>query len=77
MVSPASKDGFSIVPDALVQGATQLAERHAELAARWLGAVGFAPPRPLNVPAAFLLELAAVLQVGEWERQGVVAYSQS
>jgi hypothetical protein len=48
-----------------------LAERHAGLAADWLESAGY-PRGQLNVPAAFLLELAAVLQLGEWERQNVL-----
>jgi hypothetical protein len=64
-------DGSSVAPDVLVQAVTQLAERQADRTADWLESAGH-PPGPLNVPAAFLLELAAVLQLGEWERQNVL-----
>jgi hypothetical protein len=44
------------------------------LTANWLDTNGYAAPCSVNVPAAFLLELAAFLQIGEWERQGLTAY---
>jgi hypothetical protein len=68
-----SQDGM-VAPPALVDGLSLLADRHAVLTANWLSAIGYSAPRTLNVPAAFLLELAAVLQLGEWERQGLTAY---
>jgi hypothetical protein len=71
MVQLSSTDEFSVAPDALVQAVTLLAERHAALTAAWLESAG-RRPGPLNVPAAFLLELAAVLQLGEWERLNVL-----
>ena len=72
MVALESADVLSFAPDALVQAVTQLAERQADLTADWLESAGYPPYGPLNVPAAFLLELAAVLQLGEWERQNVL-----
>jgi hypothetical protein len=73
MVALNSKDGSSVAPDALVQAVAQLAERHAGLTANWLRSAGFSTG-PLRIPAAFLLELAAVLQLGEWERSGVLKH---
>lgn len=73
MVSFTSMDGIAFAEDALVQAVSQLAERQAELTARWLSSVGFCG-KSLNVPAAFLMELAAVLQLREWERQGVLKH---
>src|SRR5690349_18940162 len=69
MVQQFSTDEFSVAPDALVQAVQQLAERHAVLTAAWLESIG-RQPGLLKVPEAFLLELAAVLQLQEWKRQG-------
>lgn len=69
MVSFDSMDGIAFAEDALVQAVSGHAERQAELTARWLSSVGYCG-KSLNVPAAFLMELAAVLQVQQWERQG-------
>ena len=66
-------DEFSIAPTALEDAVAQLAERQADRTADWLQSVGV-PPGPLKVPAAFLLELAAVLQLGEWEQRNVLAH---
>jgi len=48
---------------------TRRAEFHAEVVGRYLTQVVATTAR--RFPAAFLLELGAVLQIGLWERQGV------
>jgi hypothetical protein len=57
-------------PNSLVQGLTLLAERHAHMTADWLESNGFSAGS-YSAPASFLFELAAVLQLGAWERQGI------
>jgi hypothetical protein len=74
MAGLVSTDGSFNAPCALEEAIAGLADRHADLTTKWLGANGYKVPRTLNVPAAFLLELAAVLQIGEWERQGLTAH---
>lgn len=66
----APKDGILSAPVALIHGMLLLAERQAELTALWLDAVGHPASKPLGVPPAFLLELGAVLQIGQWELTG-------
>ena len=74
MVAVSFQDGNSVVPDALVRAVVELADRQAEMTAKWLKAGSHHPNQPLNYPAAFLLELAALLQLGEWERQNVLEH---
>jgi hypothetical protein len=40
----------------------------------FLDATGLFPDRTIGLPAAFLLKLSAVLQLGMWERQGLREY---
>ena len=47
------------------------AARQADLTAATLDATCLFPEKPASLPAAFLLELGAVLELGMWERQGV------
>ena len=71
MVAIALKEGSPGIPDVLLQAVARTAERHAELTAAYLDATGLFPKRPVFLPAPFLLELDAVLQLGMWERLGL------
>jgi len=68
---PSTLDGPAPAPEPLVEATLKLAERHAELTHQWLCSIGYSPAGRVNVPVAFLFELAALLQIGEWERHGV------
>jgi hypothetical protein len=67
MVTQVSRDGL---PSAFIEAAERFAVGQAELTSAWFDACGFAPGT-IRAPAAFLLELGAVLQLGEWELAGV------
>lgn len=69
MVAIETCEGPLQVPDALVRAATVRAERQAELVAAYLDSTELFRSRSPSLPAAFLLELAAVLELGTWERQ--------
>jgi hypothetical protein len=62
------------LPDALVRSVTRQAERNAEAVSALLNNSGNLPVCPNGnrsaLPRGFLLELAAVMQVGLWEQQG-------
>lgn len=62
-----SNGGRSVLPASLIAHA----ERSAELTAATLDATGLFPKRPILLPANFLLEFAAVLQLGIWEERGL------
>lgn len=61
-------------PDRAVEAITAHAVTQAELAAQVLQAAGVAGAKPVGMPRSFLLELGAVLELGVWERQGLVGY---
>jgi hypothetical protein len=69
MVKLATRDGPLQVPDATVRAVARHAERQADLTAAYLDATGLFNGKPVQLPAAFLPELAAVLELGLWERQ--------
>jgi hypothetical protein len=60
-----------LIPDAFLRAVIRLAERQADLTADWLESMGV-PHGPLKIPQAFIFELAAVLQIGQWEQQGLL-----
>jgi len=74
MVTSAISDGPLRLPDALVQAATRNAERQADLTGTYLRALGLGKSGEVRLPAAALLELAAVLELGVWERRGLRAH---
>lgn len=55
--------------DAMVRAVIVHAERQADLTAAYLDVIGALKSKPARFPAAFLLELAAVLELGLWERR--------
>lgn len=72
MVTSSTNDGP--LSDSTIQALTRHAERQADLTAAYLNATGVFQSKPARLPAAFLLELAAVLELGLWERQGIRPY---
>ncbi len=69
-----TSDGSLVVPDCQIRAVVRHAERQADLTAATLDAMGLLATKPVTFPAAFLLELAAVLELGMWERQGLRPY---
>jgi hypothetical protein len=55
----------------MVRAITRHAEREADLTAAFLRATGLYQSEPPKLPAAFLLELGAMLELGFWEREGL------
>ena len=67
-----TSEGPFEIPDATkIRAVARHGERQADLTAAYLEATGIFKSKPIYLPAAFLLELAAVLELGMWERQGV------
>lgn len=64
-------EGLLVVSDQEIRAVVRHAKRAAELTAAALDATGLFPEKPISLPAAFLLEFAAVLELGLWERQGL------
>jgi hypothetical protein len=62
------------ISDHQIQAVIRNAQRRADLTAATLEATGLFKSDPCRLPAAFLLELSAVLELGLWERQGLRAY---
>jgi len=60
-------------PTDIVEVVRARAERHATMVGEYLRAAGIDVSGAVDVPQAFFLELAAVLQICEWDRQGVPA----
>ena len=65
----AGRQSEPTIPTELHAALTRRAELHADLVGRYLTQTLALTER--RFPAVFLLELAAVLQIGLWERQGV------
>lgn len=67
-----TREGMLEIPDRLVAAVARQAERQADLTVAALDASGLFPKlSELQLPAAFLLDLGATLQIGVWERQGL------
>lgn len=66
-----TSEGPLVVSDQEIQAVARFAARQADLTAAVLDATGLFPEKPARLPAAFLLELAAVLELAMWERQGL------
>lgn len=64
-------EGLLVVSDQEISAVVRHAERKAQLTAAVLDAIGVFRERPTRLPARFLLELGAVLELGMWERQGL------
>ena len=62
------------LPDTMVRAVIRHAERQADLTGAYLEATGILRSRPARFPAAFLLELAAVLELGLWERRDLLRH---
>lgn len=71
MVTSATSEGSLCFPDAMVRAVARHAERQADLTAAYLRDPRLFGSDEVRLPAAALLELAAVLQLGVWERRGL------
>jgi hypothetical protein len=69
-----TREGLLVVSEQQIQAVVRHAGRQADLTAAALDETGLFPDRPTVLPAGFLLELAAVLELGLWERQGLRPY---
>lgn len=70
-------EGPVVISDHQIQGVVRHAERRADLTAAALEATGLFPKKPAFLPGPFLLELGAVLELGMWERQGLLPHLHS
>lgn len=59
-----TSDGPLTISDQAIQAVVHHARRVADLTAATLDATGLFPDRPTRLPAGFLLELGAVLELG-------------
>ena len=73
LVIPTS-DGPLEISAHQLQAVVSNAQRRAALTAAVLDATGIFKSEPCRLPAAFLLELSAVCELGLWERQGLRVY---
>ena len=73
MVTFQTSEGPLVLPDITVQAVARRAERLADLTGGFLQS-SFPTPGEVKLPAAVLLELAAVLELGVWERQGLLEH---
>ena len=71
MVTFATSDGSLELPDPLIRAVVRNAYRRADLATAALNATGLFESEAPRLPAAFLLEFSAVIELGVWERQGL------
>lgn len=71
MITIQTTKGPLCFSDELIAAIQQHAMRQADLTAACLHAVGDFRGKRLYFPAAFLLELAAVLELGVWEKLGL------
>lgn len=67
-------EGPLVVSDQQILAVVRFAERQADLTAAVLDATGLFPDKSARLPRAFLLELASVLELATWERQGLRAH---
>jgi len=74
MVTFATSEGSLDIPDPLIRAIVHNAHRRADLTAATLDATGLFESEAPRLPAAFLLELSAVIELGVWERQGLRKY---
>jgi hypothetical protein len=70
----AVREGTQQINSVVLAAVVRQAHRQAELTAAVLKAWGLAEGKASPLPAGFLLELGAVLELGLWERQGVRPY---
>lgn len=71
MVTFETSEGTLALPDTLVSAIIRHAEREADFAAGVLKELGF---DKLRLPAAFLLEFAALMELWFWDWQGLRPY---
>lgn len=64
-------DGTEGAPNALMLAVARYAERRADLIGSYLRSSDLRPTGEIRLPAAALLELAAVVELGVWERRGI------
>jgi hypothetical protein len=64
-------EGLLHISDFQIQAIVRHARYKAQLTAFVLNTMGLLPTKPYCVPGMYLLELAAVLELGMWERQGL------
>jgi len=68
-----NREALNRLPDDLVDAAVRYGVSSADRVHRFLGAFGVKadPSHPVPLPAKFAIELAAALQMLEWERAGI------
>jgi len=71
MVTLATSDGRLEFPDPFLRAVIRNAHRRADMTAAALDATGLFKSEPVRLPAAFLLEFSALLELGCWEKQGL------
>ena len=72
MISFVTSNGAAVnVPETMVAAVVQCAERHAVLLGSFLHSVLPADAGRRAFPAAFLLEMAALLELRHWEQEGL------
>jgi hypothetical protein len=71
MVTITPNEGLHQFPESFFAALSRRAERQADLTAAALDATGLFGSKPTVLPSGFLLELAAVLELGMWEHQGL------
>ena len=71
LVALKTNEGTVRIPSALLQAIVQNARRQADLTAATLDATGLFPDRPTRLPAGYLLEFGALIQLYIWETEGL------
>ena len=71
MVASSTKDRALNLPDPLIRAVTENAHRRADLVTAGLRATRLFDCEPPRLPAAFLLEFSAMIELGVWEHRGL------
>jgi len=74
MLATSTRDVLRLLPPPLIRSVTRLANDHAEAIAEQLGPNASGENSPSPLPPAFVLELAAVLAIQSWERDGLAEH---
>jgi hypothetical protein len=74
MASSRTKKTGHRFPPEVAEAARRRAEQHATMVGEFFKATGIDPSVLVHVPGALFLEIGAILQLREWESQGVFAY---
>ena len=73
MVTSKTREGTLDLPDTFVKAIVQHAERRALLIIRYLRSTKLGKAKVIRFPEPALLELGAVLELGVWERRGLLS----